>query len=110
MVRTALAKLPSEVIAAEWSIDDTDKKNPRIFYLGVELVPVKGLDNATVIAYDSTNAYLLTDLLSDLDEIELGNFPKPNEDKIFIKGRLRLGFVIPFEDEVVIRSAAQAEG
>lgn len=101
-IRAALADKGNQVIAAQWSVDDTDKKNPRNFFNGIEFVPVKGIGDNTLIIYDSTNAFLLTDLLSDLDEIELGPFPKPNDDKIFIKGRMRLGFVIPFEDEVVI--------
>lgn len=104
ILRAALADKNNQVLAEAWSVDDADKRNPKMYYLGVEVVPVKGLDNATIIAIDSTNAYLLTDLLSDLEEIELGNFPKPNEDKVFIKGRLRLGFVIPFEDEAVLWS------
>lgn len=103
-IRAALADKNNQVIAASWTVDDTDKKNPKLFYLGMEFVPAKGIDNNTLIGYDSSNAYLLTDLLSDLDEVELGNFPKPNDDKVWIKGRLRLGFVIPFEDEVVIWS------
>lgn len=111
-IRSALADKNNQVIAASWTVDDTDKRNPRLYYLGVEFVPAKGIDNNTLVGIDSRNAYLLTDLLSDIDQIELGNFPKPNEDKIFIKGRLRLGFVIPFEDEAVIWSksvtAAQA--
>jgi hypothetical protein len=104
LIRAALADKNNQVIAASWTVDDTDKRNPRLYYLGMEFVPAKGIDNNTLIGYDSRNAYLLTDLLSDLDEVELGNFPKPDEDKIFIKGRLRLGFVIPFEDETVILS------
>lgn len=108
LIRAALADKNNQVIAASWTVDDADKRNPRLYYLGMEFVPAKGIDNNTLIGYDSRNAYLLTDLLSDLDEVELGNFPKPNEDKIFIKGRLRLGFVIPFEDEMVIMSTAIA--
>jgi hypothetical protein len=106
LIRAALADKNNQVIAASWTVDDADKKNPRLYYLGMEFVPAKSIDNNTLIGYDSRNAYLLTDLLSDLDDIELGNFPKPNEDKVFIKGRLRLGFVIPFEDEMVIMSTA----
>lgn len=108
LIRAALADKNNQVIAASWTVDDADKRNPRLYYLGMEFVPAKGIDNNTLIGYDSRNAYLLTDLLSDLDEVELGNFPKPNEDKVFIKGRLRLGFVIPFEDEMVIMSTAIA--
>jgi len=103
-LRGALSGLNSQVIAPNWSLDDSDKRNPKIFYLGMEMVPVKGIGANDIIIIDGLNAYLLTDLLSDLDGIELGNFPKPNDDKVFIKGRLRLGFVIPFEDEAVIVS------
>lgn len=102
LLRAALADKGNQVIAASWTVDDTDKKNPKLFYLGMEYVPAKGIGNNTLVGYDATNAFLLTDLLSDLEQIELGSFPKPNDDKVFIKGRLRLGFVIPFEDEVVI--------
>lgn len=103
-LQAAITKVSNQTIVQNWDIDKADIKNPRIFYLGVEVVPVKGIGDNTVIAIDSRNAYLTTDLLSELEEVELGNFPKPNEDKIFIKGRLRLGFVIPFEDEAVIWS------
>lgn len=101
-IRAALADKTNQVIAAQWTVDDTDKKNPKLFYNGVEFVPVKGIGDNTMIIYDATNAFLLTDLLSDLEEIEIGSFPKPHEDKVFIKGRMRLGFVIPFEDEMII--------
>ena len=109
VIRAALADKTNQTMAASWSVDEADKRNPRLFYLGMELVAVKGIDNNTLIAIDSRNAYLLTDLLSDLDSVELGNFPKPQEDKVYIKGRLRLGFVIPFEDEAVIMSPSIKE-
>ncbi len=104
-LRAALSDKNNQVIAASWMVDDADKKNPRIYYMGVEIVPAQGVDNSTIVGYDSNNALFLTDLMSDLEQIELGNFPKPNEDKVFVKGRLRLGFAIPFEDEVVLWSA-----
>lgn len=104
LIRNALTTLTDTVVAVGWTLDDSDKRNPKMYYLGVEVVPVKGIEKNTIIAYDSTNAYLTTDLLSDLEDIELGQFPKPNDSKIFIRGRLRLGFVVPFEDECVIMS------
>lgn len=104
ILRAALADKNNQVLAEAWTVDDTDKRNPRMYYLGVEFVPVKGIGKNTLICIDGTNAFLLTDLLSDLDEIEMGQFPKPNDNKVWIKGRLRLGFVIPFEDEAVIWS------
>lgn len=102
LIRSALAVATNQVLYPLFTLDESDKKNAKIYYNGAELVPVKGIGNNTVIAYDATNAFLLTDLLSDLEDIELGQFPKPHEDKVYVKGRLRLGFVIPFEDEVVI--------
>lgn len=104
ILRAALADKNNQVLAEAWTVDDTDKRNPRMYYLGVEFVPVKGIGKNTLICIDGTNAFLLTDLLSDLDEIEMGQFPKPNDSKVWIKGRMRLGFVIPFEDEAVIWS------
>jgi hypothetical protein len=105
-IRAALAALGNQVIAPNWTVDDSDKRNPKLFYLGMEFVPAKGIDNNTLVGYESNNAFLLTDLEADLENIELGQFPKPQESKVYIKGRLRLGFVIPFEEEAVIWSSA----
>lgn len=73
-------------------------------YMGVELVPVKGLDDDDMVAADAKNFLIGTDLVRDLEEIRLGQFAAPRDNKIFIDGRLRLGFAIPFEDEVVYYS------
>lgn len=109
------AKLPTSnwVISTDWEVDNTDKKNPRIYYNGLEYIAVEGIGANTLIILDTrNNAFLLTDLEGDLDNIELGQFPKPNNNKVWIKGRLRIGFIIPFEGEAVIWSdkivAAQA--
>ena len=79
-------------------------ENDVVKYLGAEIVPVKGLADNDMIVAEASNFLLGTDLLSDLEEIRLGQFPAPHDSKIFIDGRLRLGFVIPFEDEVVYYS------
>ncbi len=76
-------------------------ENDVVKYLGAEIVPVKGIGDNDMVVAEATNLLLGTDLLSDLEEIRLGQFPAPQDNKIFIDGRLRLGFVIPFEDEVV---------
>jgi len=101
-INNALAVASNQVLYPLWTKDDADKRNPKLYYSGVEFIPAKGIGNNTLVGIDATNAYLLTDLLSDLEDIKLGNMPEPHEDKVFIKGRLRLGFVIPFEDEAVI--------
>lgn len=105
-IRNALADKTNQVLYPQWTLDEGDKKNPKMYYLGMEFVPVKGIDNNTLIGITANNAILLTDLMSDLDGIELGQFPKPMDNKVWVKGRLRLGFVIPFEDEAVIWSAS----
>lgn len=76
-------------------------ENDVVKYLGAEIVPVKGIGEDDMVVAEASNFLLGTDLLSDLEEIRLGQFPAPNDNKIFIDGRLRLGFAIPFEDEVV---------
>lgn len=112
LLRQALTTVDSQRIAQNFTLDDTDKRNPTIYYLGMELVPVKGIGKDDVIVIDGNNALLLTDMMSDLEDVRLGQFPAPNDNKVFIDGRLRLGFVIPFESEAVISSprvtAAQA--
>jgi len=95
-IRMALASVSNQVVASAYNVNGEELR-----YLGVEIVPVKGLDSKTMIAADMTNFMLVTDLLSDTEDIRLGQFPAPHDNKVFIDGRLRLGFVIPFEDEVV---------
>ncbi len=73
-------------------------------YMGVELVPVKGLGDNDMVAADARNFLIGTDLVRDLEEIRLGQKAAPHDNIIFIDGRLRLGFAIPFEDEVVFYS------
>jgi len=94
--KMALASVSNQVVSTALNV-----QGETLRYLGVEVVPVKGLDSATMIAADMGNFLLATDLLSDTEEIRIGQFPAPNDNKVFIDGRLRLGFVIPFEDEVV---------
>lgn len=85
------------VIAPNFTIEGGTVK-----FMEIELVPVKGLTNSQMIAIDSRNALLGTDLLSDTENIRLGQFPAPHDSKIFIDGRLRLGVTVPFEMEAVI--------
>lgn len=79
-------------------------ENDVVKYLGAEIVPVKGIADNDMVVAEGSNFLLGTDLLSDLEEIRLGQMAAPYDNKIFIDGRLRLGFAIPFEDEVVYYS------
>lgn len=101
-LRNALAVLNNQVMFPMWTLDESDKKNPKMYYNGLEVVAVKGIGDNTIIGFASNNAYLTTDLMEDTERVEMGQFPKPHDNKVWIKGRLRLGFVIPFEDEAVI--------
>lgn len=105
-IRKALTQLAStqQVLVQDWDVDDSDRRNPVVRYLGMEFVPVKGMDDNTVVVIEANNSLLLTDMLSDTEDIRMGQFPEPNENKVWIKGRMRLGFAIPFEDEAVILS------
>lgn len=79
-------------------------ENDVVKYLGAEIVPVKGIADNDMVVAEASNFLLGTDLLNDLEEIRLGQMAAPYDNKIFIDGRLRLGFAIPFEDEVVFYS------
>ncbi len=96
----ALSGIDAQVVNAAFT-----KTDEVIRYLGIELVTAFGIDNSTMIAASVDNLFLGTDLVSDYSEIELGNFPKPNEDKIFIKGRMRVGVNIAYPSECVLYTA-----
>lgn len=104
-VKMALAGIYGEnvVVSPNYSVE-----GDAVRYMGVELVPVKGLPENDIVAADAKNFLVGTDLVRDLEEIRLGQFPAPNDNKIFIDGRLRIGFAIPFEDEVVYYSPNNA--
>ena len=97
LLRLALASANSQVIAPSLSL-----RNDNIYFLDVEIVTVNGLEGDTMIAIDYENSVLGTDLVNDFENIRIGNFPAPEDFKVFIDGRLRLGYTIPFEDEAVI--------
>lgn len=104
-VKMALAGIYGEnvVVSPNYSVE-----GDVVHYMGVELVPVKGLPENDIVAADAKNFLVGTDLVRDLEEIRLGQFPAPNDNKIFIDGRLRIGFAIPFEDEAVYYSPNNA--
>lgn len=106
LLRLALAKVPNDNfnIAQNFYINRDDPKNVEVRIFDTVLTPVKGLGPSDIIFADSNNLLLLTDLTSDLENIEIGPFAKPHENKVWIKGRLRLGIAVPFEDEAVISS------
>lgn len=101
-IKVALGKVEGQnvVVHPNYSVEGDVVK-----YMDVEIVPVKGLSNNEMIAADARNFLIGTDLVRDLEEIRLGQFAAPYDNKIFIDGRLRIGFAIPFEDEVVYYKA-----
>lgn len=101
-IKVALGKVQGQnvVVHPNYAVEGDVVK-----YMDVEIVPVKGLGNDEMIAADSRNFLIGTDLVRDLEEIRLGQFTAPHDNKIFIDGRLRIGFAIPFEDEVVYYKA-----
>lgn len=100
-IKMALADVFGDgvVINPNWTLSENTVR-----YMGLEVIPVKGIGENDMVIAQSSNLLLATDLMSDLEEIRLGQFPAPNDNKIFIDGRLRLGFGILFDDEVVFYS------
>lgn len=105
-VKTALAGVygSNVVVNPNFTID-----NGVVRYMGIEITSVWGIGENDIIVADSANFLLGTDLLSDLENIRLGQKAAPEDSIIFIDGRLRLGFAIPFEDEVVYYSPNNTE-
>lgn len=89
------------VVSSNFAVDGESVR-----YMGIEIVPVRGLDNSTMIAADVNNFILGTDLVNDFENIRIGQFAAPHDSKVYIDGRLRIGFAVPFENEAVIYSAA----
>lgn len=105
-IKTALAGVygSNVVVNPNFTID-----NGVVRYMGIEITSVWGIGENDIIVADSANFLLGTDLLSDLENIRLGQKAAPEDSIIFIDGRLRLGFAIPFEDEVVYYSPNNTE-
>jgi hypothetical protein len=101
-LRLAIASLPAAnlLFASNFT-----SENGKVHYMGIEIVPVKGMPSSVMIAADVNNMLLGTDLLNDFENIRIGQFAAPYDSKIYIDGRLRIGFAIPFEGEAVIYSA-----
>lgn len=106
LLRIALANVPNDKfnIAQNFSVVKDDPENVVVRIFDTILTPVKGLGPNDIIFADSNNLLLLTDLTSDFENIEIGPHAKPHDNKVWIRGRLRIGIAVPFEDEVVISS------
>lgn len=96
-LKMALANVDSQVIAAAFTVD-----GGKIRYLGVEIVPAVGITNGQMVAANTDNLIMLTDLVSDFSQIELGTLPKPNENKLWVKGALKIGVAVGYPSEAVL--------
>lgn len=96
-LKMALANVDSQVIAAAFTVD-----GGVIRYLGIEIVPAVGITNVQMVAANIDNLIMLTDLVSDFANIELGTFPKPNENRLWVKGALKVGVAIAYPSEAVL--------
>ncbi|KAA6347871.1 hypothetical protein EZS27_004651 [termite gut metagenome] len=97
VLKMALSNINSQVISTEFSIVDGVVR-----FLDVEVVPAKGITNSQLIIANINNLLFGSDLISDFTNIELGTFSKPNNNKIWIKGRMRMGAAVVYPDEVVL--------
>lgn len=96
-LKMALANVNSQVIAAAFTVSGDS-----IHYLGVEVVPAKGITNGQMVAASIDNLIMLTDLVSDFSQVELGTFAKPNDNKLWVKGALKVGVAVAYPDEAVL--------
>lgn len=97
VLKMALANVDSQVIAAAFTVE-----GGVIRYLGIEVVPAVGITNNQMVASNTENLIMLTDLVSDFSQIELGTFPKPNENRLWVKGALKIGVAVAYPSETVL--------
>lgn len=99
-IKMALSAVGNQVINVAFSIE-----GDKIKYLGVEIVPTMGITNNQIIVASVDNLLMGTDLVSDFAQIELGNFAKPNDDMIYVKGRMKVGVGVAYPSETVLYAA-----
>jgi hypothetical protein len=95
-----LAAYKQSVAAASSEAYYTKDAEP--MFLGVPLVLAQGLPNNRMVAAELTNLFLITDLVSDYDDIKL--LPQGDvtgDDTIRVKGRVKFAVSYAFGGEVV---------
>lgn len=99
-IRVALTSVSAQVINVAFNISDD-----MIKYFGIEIVETEGLTDDQIVAASINNLLMGTDLVSDFAQIELGNFAKPNDDMIYVKGRMKVGVGVAYPSETVLYAA-----
>jgi hypothetical protein len=80
-------------------------KDAPLTYLGIELVLAQGLPSNRMVAAELDNLFLITDLISDFDDIML--LPQgavTGDDTIRVKGRVKFAVSYAYGAEVVLYS------
>ncbi|NDW09827.1 phage major capsid protein [Dysgonomonas sp. 520] len=73
-----------------------------ISYMGYEIIALTAIPADVIVFANWHNLAYGTDLISDKTELRIGMFPAPEDDKYFVKGRLKIGTQVAFPDEVVL--------
>lgn len=100
LIRLSLADVSNQTISQNWIAGET------LSYMGYEIVSLNAIRPNTIVFANWHNLAYGTDLISDESEVKTGMFPAPEDDKYFVKGRLKLGVQIAFPDEVVLYKEA----
>lgn len=100
LIKLALADVSNQVISTNWL-----KDGDRITYMDYEVMVAPEFPNNTVIFANLSRNIIGVDLVSDETTLEVGMYPKPNHDKYFVMGRMRLGVQSLFPSEVVLYKA-----
>lgn len=102
-LKTALGKVGTKqnILLPAFSVD-----GDKIFYQGVEIVPVGVLERNTILAFSAGNVVFGTDFLSDLTEVRVWNGYGKDKNMWYAEAQLRAGVTIVNPDEFVICSKA----
>jgi hypothetical protein len=100
-VSTNVLAAYKQAIAAA-SAESYYTKDAEPTFLGIPLVLAQGLPNNRMVAAELTNLFLVTDLVSDYDDIKL--LPQGDvtgDDTIRVKGRVKFAVAYAFGGEIV---------
>jgi hypothetical protein len=104
-LRQALSTTPTAYTA---TLPSYTYEGGKIFFMGVEIVPVSGLTPNTMVAASKDNLVFATDLLADTAAIKAQVGLNLTDNNIwYVKGQYRAVAGYIFSDELVIYAAAE---
>jgi hypothetical protein len=80
-------------------------KNPELTFLGIKMIIAEGLPADTAVAAETTNLFIITDLMSDFDDIKLlPQMDVTGDDTVRVTGRFKFAVDFAVGADIVLYS------